>query len=68
MTGATLKQMARAQFWDALTAYKTALASKDSAAIVATSLRIHAARGADGVPKHWGKYVRDTYNNAGKQS
>jgi hypothetical protein len=43
MTGMTLKQMARKEFFKALDAYKAALKSKDSRAIVITSVRIHRA-------------------------
>ena len=62
ITGMTNKQFALARFWRALEAYKVALQSGDSHAIVATSLAIHAAKG--GVPKRlWplvGRAFRET--------
>lgn len=66
--GGTLKQMAREEFWAALDAYKAALTSNDNAAIVATSVRVHAALGVDGVPKSCGKLVRDAFRSAGMPS
>lgn len=51
----TLKQIARAQFLAALDAYKTAVASGDSKAFVAASVRLHASR--VGVPKSWRRMI-----------
>jgi len=60
MTGKTVKQMYRDEFWQALTAYRDALATGRD--LVVASIRIHAAKG--NVPKsYWplvGRTFRDT--------
>lgn len=45
----TLEQFSRERFFRALDGYRVALRSRDPAAIVATSIEIHAAK--SGVPK-----------------
>lgn len=55
MSGMTLKQFARAEFWAALDIYKQALATGKN--IVPASARIHAALGRDGVPKRFKSFV-----------
>ncbi len=64
MEGMTLKQAARREFYDALEAYKLALQSKDSEAIVRTSIRVHAAKA--GVPKRAWRLVSATFKSGGK--
>ncbi len=61
-TGMTNKQFAMARFWRSLAAYKTALESGDTRAIVLTSLAIHAAKGD--VPKRLWPLVNKTYRES----
>lgn len=60
LKGMTLKQAAKARFWDALEAYKEALRTKTG--IVPASVRIHAALGQ--VPKSYRKYVTQAWRDA----
>lgn len=64
-TGSTIRQINRLLFWQALDAYKAALASGNSTAIIGTSLTIHQAKGYDGVPKSWSKYVSQAFRKCG---
>jgi len=56
MNGVTIKQANKEHFWKCLEVYKKAFKTGEN--FVAASLNIHAARGAEGVPESWGKYVR----------
>ena len=66
MSGMTLKQFARKDFWEALNTYKAALANAkdDSYGFLVASLRIHAALGREGVPKAWKRYVTAAWREA----
>lgn len=61
-TGMTLKQMAAAEFWNALEAYRQALRTKTN--IVGASLRVHQAKG--GVPKRFHPYVNRVFREEQK--
>jgi hypothetical protein len=61
-TGVTIKQFHNAQFWQALEAYKLALESGNTRAIVLTSLAIHQAKG--NVSKRLWPLVNKTYRES----
>lgn len=61
-TGMTMKQHHVAQFWKTLEAYKLALESGDTRAIIVTSLAIHQAKG--NVPKRLWPLVNKTYRES----
>lgn len=56
----TLKQFARVDFFNAIDAYRVALATKQN--IVAASLRVHQAK--SGVPKSWHGAVTKAFRAA----
>lgn len=57
--GKTLKQFARAEFFDALAEYKQALTTsvQDKRRFISASLRIHAVLGSEYVPKKWKRFL-----------
>lgn len=65
MNGMTLKQGNRLEFFRALEEYRAALRGGVSGDIVQASMCIHAARGLDGIPRSWGRMVRDAFNTRG---
>lgn len=60
MTGMTLKQYARNEFFGALEAYRAALTSGTPAELLAASVRIQSAKG--GVPKRLHSLVSKVWN------
>ena len=61
-TGMTIKQMARAEFFAALDAYREALRTKHN--LVAASLRVQVAKA--GVPKRLWPAVNKAFRGGGK--
>lgn len=65
ITGLTLKQFARAEFWAALGAYRQALATNQD--IIKASVRVHAALSGEGVPKRFKAFVNAAYRDYNPQ-